>query len=93
MVTTLALARELPEDSADLPTDCPGWTVRDQLAHMVGLEQTFAGSTPLPCELPPLDHVKDDFTRFIAYRTGLAAMKGELGAAPAPKAVEGGTAP
>lgn len=37
------------------PTDCPGWSVRDQLAHLITIERTLAGhpspehhATPLP---------------------------------------------
>lgn len=61
LLTTLSICRDLTEDDADLPTDCPGWTVRDQLAHMVGLEQVLEGAPQPDIELPPLDHVKNDF--------------------------------
>ncbi|HEY1734127.1 MAG TPA: maleylpyruvate isomerase family mycothiol-dependent enzyme [Acidimicrobiales bacterium] len=27
----------------DRPTDCPGWTVRDQLSHLIGIERTLLG--------------------------------------------------
>jgi uncharacterized protein (TIGR03083 family) len=27
----------------DRPTDCPGWTIRDQVAHMLGTESMLAG--------------------------------------------------
>ena len=43
LLTTLSIARDLTEDDADRATECPGWTVRDQLAHMVGLEQVLHG--------------------------------------------------
>lgn len=61
LLTTLSICRDLTEDDASLPTDCPGWTVRDQLAHMVGLEQVLQGAPQPTIELPPLDHVKNDF--------------------------------
>jgi uncharacterized protein (TIGR03083 family) len=35
----------------DEPTDCPGWTVRDNLSHLVGIERMLLGE-PSP---PPLD--------------------------------------
>lgn len=40
LVTTL--------DAADWgrPTDCPGWAVRDHLAHLLAFEQELAGHTP-----------------------------------------------
>ncbi|MEQ9161950.1 MAG: maleylpyruvate isomerase N-terminal domain-containing protein, partial [Ilumatobacter fluminis] len=44
MLQTLSLARDLTEADADLPTDCPGWTVRDVLAHMVGVEAVLQGA-------------------------------------------------
>jgi uncharacterized protein (TIGR03083 family) len=45
-----------------LPTECPGWTVRDQVAHVVALEHILLGRpTPAP-ELPAdLPHVRNDF--------------------------------
>ena len=60
LLTTSSLARDLSEDDAELPTECPGWTVRDQLAHMVGLEQVLSGSPHPHIELPPLDHVSSE---------------------------------
>lgn len=63
--TTVSLARDLSEDDADRPTDCPGWTVRDQLAHMTGLEQVLGGAPQPDIELPPLDHVRTDFDGFM----------------------------
>jgi uncharacterized protein (TIGR03083 family) len=42
----------------DLATDCPGWTVKDQLSHLVGIERMLLGD-PAP---PPLDEVPDHVT-------------------------------
>ncbi len=51
--------------SGDEPTDCPGWTVKDHLSHMVGLEQVLAGS-PLPdVELPNLPHVVTELDEYM----------------------------
>ncbi len=41
-----------------LPTDCPGWTVKDQLSHLIGIERLLLGD-PSP---PPLDHIPDHVT-------------------------------
>lgn len=38
-----ALTTELDEDAWALPTDCPGWSVRDVLAHLVAIEEHLAG--------------------------------------------------
>ncbi len=47
----------------DRPTDCPGWSVRDQLAHLVGIELTLDGEPAGPAlpagEWPP--HVRNPF--------------------------------
>ena len=60
LLTTLSLARDLTEVDAELPTECPGWTVRDQLAHMAGLEQVLGGAPQPNVELPDLEHVTSD---------------------------------
>ncbi len=65
LLTTLSLARDLTEDDAARPTECPGWTVRDQLAHMVGLEQVLDGAPMPDVDLPPFDHVRTDTDRFM----------------------------
>lgn len=61
----LTLGRELSEGDADRPTDCPGWTVRDQFAHIVGLGQLLEGAPAPQVDLPELDHVSSDFDRFM----------------------------
>ena len=38
-----------------LATDCPGWTVKDQLSHLIGIERLLLGDPPPP----PLDNVPD----------------------------------
>jgi uncharacterized protein (TIGR03083 family) len=84
LTTTLSLARELAEDDADRSSDCPGWSVRDQLAHMVGLEQVLSGSPEPEIELPPLAHVSTELDAFmekqVHVRRGLplAAIADEL---------------
>ena len=45
--------RELDEEQWDRPTDCPGWTVKDQVSHLIGIEQALLGQ-PSP---PPLSDV------------------------------------
>ena len=45
----------------ELPTDCPGWTVRDQVAHLIGVERMLLGESP-PAPLATLpDHVRNPF--------------------------------
>lgn len=40
-------------------TECPGWTVQDCYAHIIGIEATSMGR-PEPQRSPSLDHVKND---------------------------------
>jgi uncharacterized protein (TIGR03083 family) len=63
--TTVSLVRDIPERDADLPTGCPAWTVRDQVAHMAGLEQVLGGAPQPGIDLPPLDHVGTDFDAYM----------------------------
>jgi uncharacterized protein (TIGR03083 family) len=56
---TAAVGRDLDAGEWDLPTDCPGWTVRDQLSHLVGAELMLSGR-PAPDPAPPgLPHVRN----------------------------------
>ena len=53
--------RELDEADWKRPTECPGWTVQDNLVHLTALERFILGD-PLPSEDVPddLPHVKND---------------------------------
>jgi len=48
-------------DQWDLATDCPGWTVKDQLSHLIGVERMIRGepSPPRPADLPA--YVRNQF--------------------------------
>jgi len=66
---------ELSEDEWARPTECPGWDVKDQLSHLIGIERAIMGE-PVPEWTGPLgDHVKNDFAatneRFVAVRRAL----------------------
>jgi uncharacterized protein (TIGR03083 family) len=43
-----ALGAELTPADWDRPTECPGWTVRDQYAHMIGTESVLLGEAAPP---------------------------------------------
>src|ERR1700733_4576232 len=52
---------ELASTEWALPTECPGWDVKDQLSHLIGIEQAIMGQ-PAPEWSEPLGaHVKNDF--------------------------------
>ena len=60
------LTATISEEQTLLPTPCAGWTVRDQVAHVTGLESRFLGRPgPDSHELPPLAHVTNDIQRFM----------------------------
>src|SRR5580704_5016917 len=66
------VTHELSGTEWALPTECPGWDVKDQLSHVIAVERTIMGE-PTPAWDGPLgDHVKNDFAatneRWIAVR-------------------------
>ena len=63
--TLVSLGRDISEADADRPTGCPGWTIRDQFAHVAGLEQVLSGAPQPRVELPPLAHVTNEFDEYM----------------------------
>ena len=67
LVGVQSLAHDLSESERDLPTDCPGWSVRDHVAHVAGLEAVLLGRAR-PDHEPDwsaLPHVRNDAGRFM----------------------------
>jgi uncharacterized protein (TIGR03083 family) len=64
--STIAVTRVFQDADWDRPTECPGWAVKDQLAHIAGVERSLLGD-PLPVvELPDdLPHVRNEFGRLM----------------------------
>jgi uncharacterized protein (TIGR03083 family) len=58
------LGESLDESGWKAPTECPGWTVQDNLVHITALERFILGD-PLPSEEVPddLPHIKNDIGR------------------------------
>lgn len=57
------LCSDLTGSQWELPTGCPGWTVKDHLSHLVDYEARAAGQ-PAPEHDPgPLPHLKNDLGR------------------------------
>lgn len=55
----VGLCEPLTDAQWDLATDCPGWSVKDQLSHIVGAESRLAGH-PSPDHTPSQsNHVKN----------------------------------
>ncbi|HEX4433316.1 MAG TPA: maleylpyruvate isomerase family mycothiol-dependent enzyme [Acidimicrobiales bacterium] len=67
---------ELSENEWALPTECPGWDVKDQLSHLIGIERAIMGDPVPEWDQPMGAHVKNDFAaaneRFVAVRRALS---------------------
>jgi uncharacterized protein (TIGR03083 family) len=70
----VALARSLPEETWETPTDLAGWSVKDNVAHTAHLEAVLAGAPEETLEVPPASHV----TGPMGYYTeqGVVARRG-----------------
>ncbi|WP_106401572.1 maleylpyruvate isomerase family mycothiol-dependent enzyme [Actinocorallia populi] len=61
----IGLAEGFTDAEWELPTDCPGWTVKDMVSHLVSAEELFLGD-PLPAhDLPDLPHVQNELGRMV----------------------------
>lgn len=56
------LLEQLDDAEWDLPTDLPAWDVRDNVAHVIGIEATLAGDPqpPAPADLDRREHVRNE---------------------------------
>ena len=45
------------------PTACPGWDVRDQLSHLIGIERSLMGDAPPAIELGETSHLRNQSAR------------------------------
>jgi uncharacterized protein (TIGR03083 family) len=62
----------------DLPTGCPGWTVKDNLSHLADVEARAAGRPAEEHDPGPLSHVKNELGR--VNEAGVAARRTRPGA-------------
>ncbi|GAA1909510.1 maleylpyruvate isomerase family mycothiol-dependent enzyme [Streptomyces sodiiphilus] len=60
------LVSSLVEGEWNRPTDCPGWSVRDVVSHVIGLECEALGD-PRPIHTLPRDlyHITDELSRYM----------------------------
>lgn len=72
------LAHACTDDDLARPTDCPGWTVHDQISHVVGVEAWLAGRKDPRVEMPHYDHVKNDLAKRVEY--AVEVRRGRTGA-------------
>ena len=72
------LCAGLPDGEWDLPTGCPGWTVKDHLSHLVDYEARALGRPAPEHEPGPQPHVKNEMGR--ANEVGVDARRPRPGA-------------
>jgi uncharacterized protein (TIGR03083 family) len=71
----VALARSVDDLSWDFPTDLPGWSVHDVMAHCSALECELAGDEPLPAEVDgDAAHIRN--ARGVYTESGVVARRG-----------------
>ena len=61
-----------------LPTECPGWTVHDQMSHVVGVEAWLEGHKDPRVEMPHYEHVRNDLGKKVEY--AVEVRRGRTGA-------------
>ena len=72
------LAHSCSDDDLSRPTDCPGWTVHDQISHVVGVEAWLAGQRDPRVEMPPYEHIRNGLGKKVEY--AVEVRRGHTGA-------------
>jgi uncharacterized protein (TIGR03083 family) len=67
MRSLIDVGRSCPADKLDDPTPCPGWSVRDHLAHIAGLEAYLDGGDYPEVELPERGHLHHEFAVWMEH--------------------------
>lgn len=57
------VGEQLAPGEWELPTACPGWTVKDNLSHVIGTECLLLGRPTPEVDLPDLPYVRNDIGR------------------------------
>ena len=65
------------DEDFDRPTHCPGWSVKDQISHVVGVEKSFAGIRAEHVDVPDYPHLRHDAGRDIERE--VEARRGRTG--------------
>jgi uncharacterized protein (TIGR03083 family) len=74
----LTLAGACSDIDLAQPTECPGWTVHDQIAHVAGVESLLAGHTDPRVQMPPYEHIRNDLGKKVEY--AVEVRRGRSGA-------------
>lgn len=59
------LAITCSDDDFAKPTDCPGWSVKDQISHIASTESLLLGRPDPSVEVPKYEHLRHDRARAI----------------------------
>lgn len=59
------LGTSLKDADFELPTACPGWTVKDQISHVVGLESWLSGGPVPSVRVPDYPWLRHDMARMM----------------------------
>ena len=76
---TIGLCADLTAEQWARPTDCPGWTVQDNVAHMIGTERMLSGEQPDAPAIEGAAHVRNDIGK--ANEQWIASYRASSGAA------------
>jgi uncharacterized protein (TIGR03083 family) len=57
------LCAGMSDEQWGLPTECPGWSVKDNIAHMIGTERMLMGHKPDADPQPQPEYVRNDIGR------------------------------
>ena len=60
-VSLVAACEKVKPAQWELATDCPGWTVRDQVSHLIGIERLLLGDPPPRPSIVIPEHVTNAF--------------------------------
>ena len=60
------------------PTECPGWTVHDQISHVVGVESWLEGHKDPWVDMPLYEHIRNDLGKKVEY--AVEVRRGRTGA-------------
>ncbi len=59
--SVVTACEQLDDEQWGRPTDCPGWSVKDNLSHLIGIERTLLGDPPPPALTEVPTHVRNPF--------------------------------
>ena len=60
----IAVGQELSEEDWERATDCPGWSVKDHVSHVIGTERMLQGLSLADTEIGDAPHVKNAIGEF-----------------------------